>query len=88
MIEHKRLKRLFDSQNFKPAQGLLLKPYHQFGPGRPFHNPVAAVKAMMLQRLGGILWSGPWLRGWPGAESTGGFVGLAAAHKAGMLQPP
>ena len=53
-IEHKRLKRLFDSLDFQPIQGLLLEPYHQSGPGRPFHDPVAVVKALMLQRLEGI----------------------------------
>ena len=50
-IEHKRLKGLFDSLDFQPVQGLLLEPYHRTGPGRPFHDPVAAVKALMLQRF-------------------------------------
>ena len=50
-IEHKRLKRLFDSLDFQPVQGLLLKPYHGSGPGRPFYHPVAVVKALMLQRF-------------------------------------
>jgi len=50
-IEHKRLKRLFDSLDFQPVQGLLLKPYHGSGPGRPFHHPVTVIKALMLQRF-------------------------------------
>jgi len=50
-IEHKRLKRLFDSLDFQPVQGLLLEPYHGSGPGRPFHHPVVVVKALMFQRF-------------------------------------
>ena len=50
-IEHKRLKRLFDSLGFQPVQGLLVEPYHGSGPGRPFHHPVAMIKALMLQRF-------------------------------------
>ena len=49
--ELKRLKRLFDFLDFKPVQGLLLEPYHRSGPGRPFYDPVAVVKALMLQRF-------------------------------------
>jgi len=49
--ELKRLKRLFESLDFKPVQGLLLEPYHRTGPGRPFYDPVAMIKALMLQRF-------------------------------------
>ena len=53
-VEHKRLKRLFDSLGFQTCQGLLLGAYHGSGPGRPFYHPMAVIKALMLQRFGRI----------------------------------
>jgi len=50
-IEHKRLLKLFDSLDFTPVQSLLLEPYHDSGPGRPFYSPESTVKALMLQRF-------------------------------------
>jgi transposase len=43
------LLKLFDLLDFSPFLGLLLEPYHDSGPGRPYYSPVAMIKALMLQ---------------------------------------
>ncbi|MGC8999361.1 MAG: transposase [Candidatus Bathyarchaeia archaeon] len=50
-VEHKRLLKLFDCLDFAPVLGLLLEPYHDSGPGRPYYSPVAIIKALLLQRF-------------------------------------
>ena len=45
------MRRLFGLFDFSPFLGLLVQPYHDSGPGRPYYSPVAVVKAFMLQRF-------------------------------------
>jgi hypothetical protein len=48
-VEHKLLLKLFNLLDFSPFLGLLLQPYHDSGPGRPYYSSVAMIEALMLQ---------------------------------------